>query len=474
MKLNQAKHYRWKRMILICIRLLLFLTATWYILMQIICSDTGKGALGQQKEENGGAFGRVSQGSFFVADNMKDTQTQVQLQENGSARINKEAATLPALALHAKSACIMDADTLRILYGKNQEQPLAMASTTKVMTLLVLLENASPKEEVVVSTYASGQPKVRLGMSPGQRFYFQDLCYSLMLCSHNDSAVALAEHVGAKLLGETVSEGDSKEASRKRVEAFVGKMNEKAKQLGLKDTYYVTPNGLDAEREGKQHHSTAEDLCLVMANARNNEQFLDITRTKQFTIWDLDRHRTYNLSNYNRLLFEDRECVSGKTGFTGNAGYCYVAAIDRGEKHFLVAVLASGWPPDKKWKWEDVRKLVDYANQTYEFREVGYAPQQTRIEVKNGRTDSCMLEILTRKQKVLMREDETVQIQYLYPKSLVAPVNIDRKVGMACYRIGSDVIAGFPIRVMEEVKENGYIWKLETLWSFFLGSKSHC
>lgn len=151
--------------------------------------------------------------------------------------------------LYALSAVLMDGETGRVLYGKEAYKGRPNASTTKVMTCILALEMASGDDYVQVSRNAASQPQTHLGMREGQQFYLEDLLYSLMLKSHNDTAVAIAEHIGGS------------------VEKFALLMNEKAKSLGCTDTHFVTPNGLDAEDEGGVHHTTARDLALIMAYA---------------------------------------------------------------------------------------------------------------------------------------------------------------------------------------------------------------
>ena len=148
--------------------------------------------------------------------------------------------------LYARSAVLMDADTGRILFGKNAQEQMPMASTTKIMTLLVTLENADLDGTVTVSSYAASMPDVQLNIREGEQYRLKDLCYSLMLESHNDSAVAIAEHVAGS------------------VETFADMMNQKARDLGCYHTYFITPNGLDAQDERGVHSTTAEDLARIM------------------------------------------------------------------------------------------------------------------------------------------------------------------------------------------------------------------
>lgn len=151
------------------------------------------------------------------------------------------------LELYAKSAVLTDADTGRILYGKEANSPMANASTTKIMTCLLAIESGKTGDSVTFSEYACSMPKVRLGCSVGTQFLLEDLLYSLMLESHNDTAVAIAEYVAGS------------------VQHFAVQMNERAAELGCLDTHFVTPNGLDKSDEGGAHQTTAYDLSRIMA-----------------------------------------------------------------------------------------------------------------------------------------------------------------------------------------------------------------
>ena len=157
--------------------------------------------------------------------------------------ISASSDTPKQLSLFASGACLMDAESGRILYGKEEQTPRPMASTTKIMTCLLALEQSSPSEEVSFSSRAVSMPKVHLGASKGSSFTMNDLLHSLMLESHNDTAVAVAEHVGGS------------------VEGFADKMNQKAAQLGLNATHFVTPNGLDAD--GHQSTGRYVPACFL-------------------------------------------------------------------------------------------------------------------------------------------------------------------------------------------------------------------
>lgn len=189
---------------------------------------------------------------------------------------------LPSLAaeapdqLYARSAVLMDANNGRILFEKNGTEQLPMASTTKIMTLLITLENANPENTVTISSYASSMPEVKLHIREGEQYRLKDLCYSLMLESHNDSAVAIAEHVGGS------------------VEAFAAMMNQKARDLGCYHTYFITPNGLDASDESGVHSTTAEDLARIMRACMKREDFLAITRRAFLVFFRSLRHPSFH------------------------------------------------------------------------------------------------------------------------------------------------------------------------------------
>ena len=164
--------------------------------------------------------------------------------------------------LNALSAVVMEAESGRILYDKNGSEPRAMASTTKIMTLTVALENGNLSDMVSVSANAAQQPEVNMNLREGETFVLEDLLYALMLQSYNDVAVAVAEHVGGS------------------VENFCAMMTEKAQEIGAKNTCFKTPSGLDAEG----HQTTAADLALITAYAVQNETFMKIVGTQSYEI----------------------------------------------------------------------------------------------------------------------------------------------------------------------------------------------
>lgn len=341
------------------------------------------------------------------------------------AQAQNEALSQLGTVLHAKAAVLMDADTGRVLYEKNGESLLPMASTTKIMTCIIALENASQDDIFTVSSYAASMPKVHMGVREGQRFYLKDLLRGLMLESYNDAAVIIAEGVAGS------------------VEDFAQLMNEKAREIGAEHTHFVTPNGLDADG----HQTTAEDLALIMAYCIQNEDFLEITRTPSHAFSDVDGSSTYSAVNLNAFLNSYDGALSGKTGFTGNAGYCYVGAAERDGRRFTIALLACGWPGNKTWKWADARALFDYGFAYYE-KKVPELPQINipAARVKDGVTGIVALTFdASMVPEVLLSPMDILRISYSADRFLSAPVRKGMCVGEIYVTLGDYQICALPV-----------------------------
>lgn len=351
------------------------------------------------------------------------------------------------LQLYAQSAVLMDAGSGRILYEKNGYDIKPMASTTKIMTCILALECGNVEDYVQVSSYAAGMPKVKLGMKSGEYYRMKDLLYSLMLESHNDSAVAIAEHIGGS------------------VEGFARMMNQKASDIGCFDTYFITPNGLDATAtlengETKSHSTTAADLarimCYCIKESPKAEEFLSITRTSSYQLASYrekegaytETGRCFSCNNHNAFLGMMDGALSGKTGFTGNAGYCYVGALERDGKTYVVSLLACGWPNNKSYKWTDTKRLMTYGLENFEYHSLSeVSPKEdfyTPIFVKDGQTehlgDRAYVNVRTKNEGneekeigALMRPDERFEVICEKKEQLEAPVRIGEEVGSIRY-----------------------------------------
>ena len=329
------------------------------------------------------------------------------------------------LSLNARAAVLMDADSGRILYGKNETMAFPMASTTKIMTLIVALEHNEPDQIVMASAGASAMPEVRLGVHEGERYRMEDLYYAMMLESFNDAARMIAEGtVGS-------------------VENFAELMNEKAISLGCTQTYFKTPNGLDAADEKGVHSSTAEDMAKIMRYAIDNEDFLKITQTADYSFTDCDRKRSFEVHNKNVLLTMMDGVLSGKTGYTADAGYCYVCAVKKDDRTFIVALLGSGWPPHKGYKWSDVQTLLDYGDKNYRYQtiDISKGVPDRQVHVMNGEQDFATVRAKQTNYRFLLSSEDKVHVESVLPGQLEAPVEAGQSVGSIRIFVNGDLTA---------------------------------
>lgn len=373
---------------------------------------------------------------------------------------NNKETTAPE-SLHALSAVLMDGTSGRVLYGKNAEEPRAMASTTKIMTCILILEQCNLEETAVTSAYAASMPKVHLGAAEGEEFYVKDLLYSLMLESHNDSAVILAEHAGGDVSG------------------FAEKMNEKAREIGCEDTWFITPNGLDAQEEVqgevKKHHTTATDLGRIMryciSQSPKKEEFLEITRTPSYSFQDVSGKRSFSCNNHNAFLSMMEGALSGKTGFTSQAGYCYIGALEQDGKTLIVALLGCGWPNHKDYKWQDTRALMEYGLEHYtlhSFSEAKLPQIPSVIPVQNGQGEKLgeMAQVSTVRRetedmKLLLGAEDKVRTVYRGKTFLEAPVKEGDKIGEISYELNGEIWKTEDVVAGNDVEKIDYAWCLK-------------
>lgn len=428
--------------------------------------------------------------------------------------------------LYAQSAVLMDAGSGRILFEKNAQEVRPMASTTKIMTLIVTLENADLDSIVTISEYAAGMPDVQLNARKGERYRLEDLLCSLMLESHNDSAVAIAEHVAAGMYEGNPSSGSlrtedvqgvnreeaagkdaslrTKEESKALVKDFASMMNAKARDIGCFDTHFVTPNGLDSEDEGGAHGTTAADLARILryciVQSPKKEQFLDITRRPSHSFMDQGGSRSFSVNNHNAFLQMMEGALTGKTGFTSQAGYCYVGALEREGKTYIAALLACGWPNHKSYKWSDMRKLMNYGLENYSFHpfsEVEISPAAfSPIPVQNGRGEAIGETVyvtvriaeedgedMPQESKnaegeplsgLLLREDEAIRAEYEVKDQLKAPVEEGTPIGSIRYLVNGEVFKTEILAAGNTVPEINFGWCMERVARrFLLGNGEH-
>lgn len=324
-------------------------------------------------------------------------------------------------SVSAQSYVLMNADSGEILSQNQANQSLPMASTTKIMTCIVALENGDLQSEVTVSPKAVGVEGSSIYLTSGEKLTLAELLYGLMLESANDAAVAIAIHISDT------------------VEDFVALMNEKASQLGLCNTHFMNPNGLQADG----HYSTAKDLSVLMGYCMNNPQFAEISATKTKTI-SAPGGKNRFLSNHNKLLRTYEDCVAGKTGFTKSAGRCLVTCAEKDGVRLICTTL--GAPND----WNDHKNLFEYGFSLYSVRCVLSQGQiQMELPLVGGVSEQIAVE--NREEIfVSLRNEENPVLVIELPPFVYAPVSEGDVVGEAVVKISEHREFRVPLVVKED------------------------
>jgi len=349
--------------------------------------------------------------------------------------------------VEAKSAILMDFETGRVLWEKNAHEPMAMASTTKIMTAIIALESGKMNDTVTVSAKAAAAPKVKMYLSAGEKISMQTLMQALMLQSSNDAAVAIAEHIAGS------------------VEAFCEMMTAKARELGAVNTIFRTPNGLDKD----DHHSTAYDLALITRYALANKDFVNLINTRSAT--GTSNLRTYNIANKNRLLNEFSGANGVKTGFTNKAGYCFVGSAERDGLKLISVVLASGWgAKGSEQKWVDTKRVLNYGFGEFEFEEIIDATVDAgEIGIERSRANRIVARYSEGVRIPLSAEEKAaLRVEVEIPETIKAPISKGDVVGTARVIIANEVYAEIPILANDDAERHDFKTSLEKVLKAFL------
>lgn len=314
--------------------------------------------------------------------------------------VTAEAAEAPAPEISARAAVVMEAQSGQTLYERSGDEPMLIASTTKIMTALVVLERCDPDAEVTIDPAWTGIEGSSMYLKAGQTMTVRDLLYGLMLASGNDAAVALA----------CITAGS--------VEAFAALMNEKAQALGCTNTHFANANGLD----DPAHHASARDLALITREAIQNEAFCQIVSTTAKTVGD----NTY--TNHNRLLRECEGVFGVKTGYTMAAGRTLVTACRRNGLTLICVTLSA---PDD---WDDHKALYDWAYSLYARDDV-LAGVTWSVPVIGGVAETVPVAPESG-LSVLHRGGEEITVQYTLPPFVYAVVRAGQPAGQAVAYIG--------------------------------------
>ena len=336
---------------------------------------------------------------------------------------------------------VYDRISKSMIIGKNEDVKSAMASTTKIMTTIVILEKADLNEKVTVSAKAGGTGGSRLGLKRGDKASVRDLLYGLMLRSGNDAAVALAEHVGGSVKG------------------FAELMNEKASELGLTNTHFVTPHGLD----DANHYTTALELAKLTDYAMDNETFAKIVGTKSTTIYINNQSRQIN--NTNELLGVLNGVVGVKTGFTNNAGRCLVTETKRNNMDIITIVLGAD---TKKDRTKDSVNLIEYTFSKYKMYNLEEQIieefnkwkniNEKRILIIKGKTSNPKLALgAIEKATIPICDNDKIEYSINALTEIEAPVEQWNVMGTLTVKLNGEILENIDIVNVNEVQKRD--WK---------------
>ena len=338
----------------------------------------------------------------------------------------------------AKSAVLMDSQSGELIFSKNENEKLPIASTTKIMTAIIVLGNTTLDTVISVDKRACGIEGSSAYLSEGAEVSIEDLLYALMLQSANDAAVALALYVG---------EGEA--------ENFVSLMNEKAKMLGMKNSHFENPHGLCEDG----HYSSAYDMALLMRYAMQNELFGKITSTYKYHSKALNS----SFVNHNRLLKSLKGCIGGKTGFTKKSGRCLVSTAERDGCEFICVTLSC---PDD---WQEHTAMYEKAFSDYcGYELVTRGQYGFCLPVVNSDCDTLYAEAEYTKALIKKSDTDKIKAKTHLHRFYYAGIEKGEKVGEMIFYLDDKEIAKSDILATNSCDNISYKNIFEKLLSFFI------
>lgn len=316
------------------------------------------------------------------------------------------------LGVSAQSAVLMCANNGKVLYSKNENKQLSMASTTKIMTSLLAIESAEPNREITVTKEIVSVEGTSMGLAAGDSVSMRELVYGMLLQSGNDAANTVAYVLGGS------------------PEGFAEMMNSRAAEIGMKNTNFVTASGLD----DKEHYSTAYDMALLAAESISNPEFAAICSKKSARLTYGNPPYSRTLTNHNRLLWSYDDAIGIKTGFTKKSGRCLVSAAERNGITLIAVTLNA---PDD---WNDHIAMYEYGFTVCES--VGLTCDLPKIKVSGGESSSVSLQLSS--VPVWVKNEKCTVRVYVRP-FLYAPVSEGEIAGRAVFSSGDRIIAEVPL-----------------------------
>lgn len=375
--------------------------------------------------------------SFSYADDIDNIEDKINI-ESALQEVSSNPTNIPSI--NSRAAVVIDRNSNTVLYGKNENEIRKMASTTKIMTSIIVIENSNLSDIVTVSKKAAGTGGSRLGLKTNDKISVNNLLYGLMLCSGNDAAVCLAEYVGGS------------------VEGFAELMNQKAASLGLKNTHFVTPHGLDSE----EHYTTAYELATLANYALRNETFSKIVNTKNTSIFI--NNESKSISNTNELLGVLPGVYGVKTGFTNGANRCLVTSCKRNNLDIICVILGAD---TKKYRTQDSIKLVEYVFSNFDTIDIQKVAndnfenwkKNNIIYINKGIKDKLELKLIDLPfDKIAMKKEDmkniAVKIDVEYIQN--APITENSVVGTLNIMNGNNIIASSKIVSNADVSKKSF------------------
>ena len=376
--------------------------------------------------------------SIKIADLVENETEEVDVREI-QEEVLATSSNVEEMELNSRIALIYDRASGRILYEKNGNKQTPMASTTKIMTAIVVLENANLKDTVTITSKAAGTGGSRLGLKKNDKITVNDLLYGLMLRSGNDAAVALAIHIGGS------------------IEGFAQMMNDKAKEMGLTNSHFVVPHGLDNEG----HYTTAYELAKMADYALNVAKFKEIVSCQTATIYINGYAKVIN--NTNQLLGSVSGVYGVKTGFTNGAGRCLVSSCKRDDLDIITVIIGAD---TTKMRTADTIKLIQYAYENFEIiniKEIVDRKLEQWLDVNQGRiyvnkgiknNVELLLDELDFETMAVKKTDvDKVEIEVNSIFYLEAPVSKNQVIGNAKVTLNGEVIDILQMCAKEEIRK---------------------
>jgi D-alanyl-D-alanine carboxypeptidase (penicillin-binding protein 5/6) len=332
--------------------------------------------------------------------------------------------------IQAPSAIVYDRKYKRIVYGKNINDKRSNASTTKIMTAIVAFENGVLKDTVEVSKRAARVGGSTIGLNINDKVTLNDLMYGLLICSGNDAAIAIAEHIG----------GD--------VESFCDMMNDKAKEIGALNTNFVSPHGLD----DPEHFSTAYDLAIMADYALNIPYIANIVRTKKANIYINNRPLSLYTTNEMLSLYNGADGV--KTGYTGDAGRCLVTSATRGDYQYISVVLGCN---TKKQRTTESTKLLNYCFDNYKFYNLcDGMEKEFKVNIQKSQKEWYLAKVSEEYiQPLTEKERENIKFKYKIYTDCIAPMPVESQVGEIEVLLYDKILKVIPIKIQENINKKG-------------------